>query len=236
MRSKIIGMSRNINLEWLNEVANLYIAGKTEDEIKDVLNEYLSFEIKSPTNLRKTREILMNIWARNKKNMGYIKSLAVTLFETGKKENILLAHWSLMLTAYPVFTDICSTIGKMDRKMFDITNKEIKNNMFDLWSERSTLYHSIDKNIKTLKDMDILCSLPDNKYGVNRYKIESKEGLILVACTLVCLKGKLYMSTAEINNGPEFFPFEYCITINILNESNMFQIDKFGGELVISMK
>ena len=64
--SKIIGMSRNINLEWLNKVADLYITGKAEDEIKDELNEYLSFEIKSPTNLRKTREILMNIWARDR--------------------------------------------------------------------------------------------------------------------------------------------------------------------------
>ena len=124
-----------------------------------------------------------------------------------KKKNILLAHWCLMLLAYPVFADICSTIGKMDRKMFDISNKDIKNKMFDLWGERSTLFHSIDKNIRTLKDIDVLCSLHRNQYGINRYKIESKEGLIFITDTLICLKEKLYMSTEELNNSLEMFPF-----------------------------
>ena len=129
--SKIIGMSRNINLEWLNKAADLYIQGKTEDEIKDDLNEYLSFEIKSPTVLRQTRSILMNIWARDREDVSVSKDTAVRLYKSSKKENQLLAHWCLMLLAYPVFADICGIIGKLDRKMFDIT-RERKNKMFDL--------------------------------------------------------------------------------------------------------
>ena len=85
--SKIIGMSRNIKLEWLNKAANLYIMDKSEDEIKEELNEYLSFEIKSPTNLRKTREILMNIWARDEDNFIQSKEIAVKLYQTDEKEN-----------------------------------------------------------------------------------------------------------------------------------------------------
>ncbi len=53
--SRTIGMSRNIKLEWLNRVAELYIMGRTESEIRKELNEYLAFEIKSPTNLKRTR-------------------------------------------------------------------------------------------------------------------------------------------------------------------------------------
>lgn len=234
--SKIIGMSRNIKFDWLNKVAELYMGGKNEDEIKEELNEFLSFEIKSPTNLRKTREILMNIWVKDKENYEEAKNIAINLYNSGKKENMLLAHWCLILLTYPVFADICCTIGKMDRKMFDITNKGIKSNIFDLWGERSTLYYSIDKNIKTLKDMDVLYSLPKNKYGINRYAIESSEGIVLIAYTLTCIKDKLYLSLEEINNSPEFFPFEYDVTIDVLEKSNMFSIDKFGGKLVISKK
>ena len=32
------------------------------------------------------------------------------------------------------------------------------------------------------------------------------------------------------------FPFEYSITIDVLEEIGMFLIDKFGGELVVSKK
>lgn len=56
--AKIVGLSRNLKLQWLNKVVELASSNLTEQEIKDQLNEYLSFEISSPTNLRKTREIL----------------------------------------------------------------------------------------------------------------------------------------------------------------------------------
>jgi hypothetical protein len=234
--SKIIGMSRNINLDWLNKVAELYMEGKSEEEINDDLNEYLSLEIKSPTNARKTRNILVNIWVKDNEYTEKAKELAVKLIKSGEKENILLAHWCLMLLTYPVFADICSVIGKMDRKMFDITTKDVKNNMFDLWGERSTLFHSIDKIIKTLKDIGVLHCLPKHKYDVNRYSIESREGIILITYALICIKDKLYLSLEEINNSPEFFPFKYSASIDVLEESNMFSIDKFGGKLVVSNK
>ena len=54
--AKIVGLSRNLKLQWLNKVVELASSNLTEQEIKDQLNEYLSFEISSPTNLRKTRE------------------------------------------------------------------------------------------------------------------------------------------------------------------------------------
>lgn len=232
--SKIIGMSRNIKLEWLDKAADLYIIGKSEEEIKEELNEYLSFEIKSPTNLRKTREILINIWAKDMEYMEQSKNIAVKLYESDVEGNRLLIHWCLMLLAYPVFADICGVIGKMDSKMFDINNKEIRNRMFDLWGERSTLYHSIEKNIKTLRDIGVLYSLPKHRYGIKRYNIENEDGLILLASTLLVLRDKLYLNIEELNNSPEFFPFNYDISVNILGESNMFSIDKFGRELTVS--
>ena len=58
----MVGLSRNLKLPWLNKAAELCSSDLTEQEIKDQLNEYLSYEITSPTNLRKTREILMKLW------------------------------------------------------------------------------------------------------------------------------------------------------------------------------
>ena len=176
----------------------------------------------------------MNIWVVDNKNTAESKEIAVKLFKSDKDEDKLLAHWCLTITAYSVFYDICSTIGKMDDKMFIINNREIKNKMFDLWGERSTLSHSIDKNIKTLKDLGVLSTLDKNKYDVNKFEIENKEGLLLIANTIISSKEKLYVSIDELNNSPEFFPFEYNISLDILEESGLFAIDKFGGELVIS--
>ena len=48
--AKIVGLSRNLKLQWLNKTAELVLEGLTEKEIKDQLNEYLSFEITSAIN------------------------------------------------------------------------------------------------------------------------------------------------------------------------------------------
>ena len=60
--AKTVGLSRKITLKWLNKMVELAEENLPEAECKNKLNEYLSFEIESPTNLRKTREILMRIW------------------------------------------------------------------------------------------------------------------------------------------------------------------------------
>ena len=61
----MVGLSRNLKEPWLNKVAELAIEGLTEEDVKAQLNDYLGYEIESPTNLRKTREILMNVWIYN---------------------------------------------------------------------------------------------------------------------------------------------------------------------------
>ncbi len=232
--SKVIGMSRNINFEWLNEVANLVLAEKSEIEIKEALNEYLSFSINSPTNLRKTREILMNIWVRTEEKDIKVKKLALEIFNTNKSSNKLVAHWCMMLLAYPVFGDIVTVIGKMADKQFDITTAQVKTRMFDVWGERSTLYHSIDKNIKTLKDIGTLDTIKTGLYKVEGFNIEDERAVTLIVATLLILKDKLYMRLEELENSYEFYPFKYNLDLEILQTSGLFSFDKFGGEIVIS--
>ena len=60
--AKMVGLARPVKIEWLNRTVELLLDGKSVDEIKADLNEYLSFEIDSPTSLRKTRESLINTW------------------------------------------------------------------------------------------------------------------------------------------------------------------------------
>lgn len=233
--SKIVGMSRNINIEWLNLAATLVLEGKTEEEIKEALNEYLSFTIESATNLRKSREILMNIWARNSEEASRLKSLALEVFNTNKAVNKLVAHWCRMLLVYPVFKDIVNVIGKMSDKQFDLTNSQLKTRMYDVWGERSTLLYSIDKNIKTLKDIGVIETIKTGHYKTVTFKVEDSKAINLIIATLLATKDKLYVGLNEIEKSYEFFPFSYEYSLEELQESELFSFDKFGGEIAVSL-
>jgi hypothetical protein len=167
--AKIIGLSRSIRLEWLNKTVELVLEGKNETQIKDELNEYLSFEIKSPTVLRKTREILMNIWVRTPEELSTLKQQALEAYKD-EKSNKLALHWSMMLVAYPVFSDVCALIGKLTNIQDTFAASWLKEKLFEMWGERTTLFHSSDKILQTLKQIG---AIENEKVGVALYYIHS---------------------------------------------------------------
>ena len=77
--AKAIGLSRKIKLPWLNKAVELLDENLSESEYKAEMNEYLSFEIDSPTVLRKTREILMRIWYYDNPEVNDLRKDAVLL-------------------------------------------------------------------------------------------------------------------------------------------------------------
>ena len=52
--AKMVGLARPLKIGWLDKTVDLLIDGKTTVQIKDDLNTFLTFEISSPTSLRKT--------------------------------------------------------------------------------------------------------------------------------------------------------------------------------------
>ena len=146
--AKMVGLSRNLKMQWLNKTAELVMEGLSEKEIHDQLNEYLSFEISSPTNLRKTREILMYIWVYENEIGSKLKNEAISIIKD-LPEYALEVHWCMMMAAYPVFDDMCKLIGKMSEFQDEIALSQIKQKLYDEWGERTTLLHSVDKLIST---------------------------------------------------------------------------------------
>lgn len=233
--AKMVGLSRNLKLRWLNKVVELVTDNLTENEIKEQLNEYLGFEITSPINIRKTREILMNVWVYENDYSGQLKEQALTLIHK-YPENVMTIHWCMMLAAYPVFIDMCKLLGKLAEFQDEITLAQIKQKLFDEWGERATLFHSIDKLMATLKDFDsVACDKP-GKYHINKHKVNNSEVIKFMVYTMMCVDGRGYYSFTDLKSSTYFFPFEYQVEKEILLGDDRFVMNNFGGELSIALK
>lgn len=233
--AKTVGLSRNLKLPWLNEVFRLYSEGLDEKQIKEQLNEYLSFEINSPTNLRKTREILMNIWVYENDYTEVLRNEAVRLIK--KDSNYALpVHWCMMLAAYPVFRDACRLIGQIGEFEEVITTKQIKQKLYDVWGERSTLYHSIDKLIATLKDMDALESNKVGVYSIKKHTFLKPEISHYLLFTMMNIDNAGYYSMLDLDESTYLFPFIYNVSRESIMMDERFMTNTFGGERVISLR
>ena len=233
--AKMVGLSRNLKLSWLNQAVELVSSDLTENEIKEKLNEYLGFEIESPTNLRKTREILMCIWCYENE---YTERLRPAALELIKKypDYALEIHWSMMLAAYPVFMDMCKLIGKMSEFQYEITLAQIKQKLFDEWGERTTLFHSIDKLISTLKDFGVLVCDKPGKYRISKHSVQKEDVVNFMVFAMMNVDGSGYYSFQEINDSKYLFPFTYKIGKETLLQDERFVMNSFGGELSIALK
>lgn len=232
--AKMIGLSRSIKLEWLNKTVELVLEGKDETQIKDELNEYLSFEIKSPTNLRKTREILMNIWVRNPDELSALKQQALEAYKD-EKSNKLALHWSMMLVAYPVFSDVCALIGKLTNIQDTFAASWLKEKLFEMWGERTTLFHSSDKILQTLKQIGAIENEKVGVYRIKKYPVTDVKTIQVLLLAILHLRKRAYYEIAELSSVPQAFPFEYNVSYEWLHDSDLFTLSNFGGKVVLTV-
>ena len=228
----MVGLSRPIKLEWLNKTADLIVEGKSELEIKEELNEYLSYEIKSPTNLRKTREILMNIWIKSGDEFGELRCKAIEVYKH-ERSNKMAIHWCLMIAAYPVFADVCALLGKLTNIQDTFSTSWLKEKLVEVWGERTTLLHSSDKILQTLKYVDSIENIKVGTYKTKKYVINDCETITLLIMTILLTNEKAYFEVSEIPNTPQMFPFEFVVSHEWLHNSNCFSLNNFGGKVVL---
>lgn len=232
--AKMVGLSRNLKLQWLDEVVKLASSNLTEQEIKNQLNEYLSFEISSPTNLRKTREILMNIWVYENDISNKLRDEAVGIVRDAP-EYALVAHWCMMMATYPVFVDMCKLIGRLSEFQDEITLNQIKQKLYDEWGERTTLYHSIDKLISTLKELSVLQCEKPGKYQIVKHEVHNGRISAFMVYAMMLVDGSGYYSFTDLGNSVYFYPFQYQLEKELLLGDDRFSMNNFGGELSVSV-
>ena len=231
--AKMVGLSRNIKLEWLNKTVELIKQGKTIDEISKELKVYLSFEIKDETNLNKTRSSLMKIWVKTPDELQKIKILALEIYDN-ENVNKLISHWCMMLLAYPVFSDVCSLIGKLTDIQETFSLSWLKQTLFGFWGERTTLLYSVDKMLQTLKYFGVIENVKKGEYRIHAVDISDEMAKSLIALTIIAMKSKSYYEIPELSHVPQMFPFKYCIPHELLHRSDLFTLNNFGGKVVIT--
>ena len=210
----------------------MVILGMSEEEMKAALNEYLAFEIKSSINIRKTRELLMNIWYYPNTALDGVRELAIKSFQS-ESANKMAIHWCLMLLRYPIFEEVCSLIGKISQVQGDFSVSWLKEKLYEAWGERSTLLHSVDKILRTLRDMGAIENVKQGNYTVQKTAVTDDLSKCVLVRTILMLKEKAYYEPSELMSVPAFFPFSFEVNHQWIHEMGCFQVGSFAGRKVL---
>ena len=231
--AKMVGLSRAIKREWLDKTVDLVLSGMSPEEIRAALHEYISFEISSTDNLRKSRDILMNLWVYPFKDdqNNHIREMAISALKNGNTDRMAL-HWCMLLLYYPVFVDVTGAIGKLSSMQDTFSLAWLKEKIYEQWGERTTLFHSLDKIMQTIRQLGAVSSA-SGVYTVNRHEIFDDQTKIILMKTVLALKMKPYYEPSELAETPQMFPFEYDVVSDVVFGSEVFELGSFGGNPVI---
>ena len=232
--AKMVGYACKIKLQWLNQAVSMLDRDLNEVEFKKKLDEYLSFEINSPTTLRKTREIIMNTWYYDSEEISPIRQDALKLLKRFPEDSVAL-NLCMIYFAYPVVADVCRFMGRLFEYQDEITNTVLQQRLFDEWGERGTLQTTCRRVTLTLKEMGILENETRARYRLKTQKINSPDVVNFIIGVAIKLDGTSYYPLSRVTAFDMLFPFEYSVTKQQLAECDKFSIGVFGGEVSLSL-
>jgi len=233
--AKMVGYACSMKLSWLNEAVRMLKENLPETEFKKKMNEYLSYEIDSPTRLRKTREILMNVWFYPSEVLDPIRQEAIAILNEYPECSEPIQYLMLCLT-YPVFKDVCKIMGKLFEFQDNITNPALRQKLYDSWGERGTLETTTRRITLTLKEMNILSNETKTRYLLQKMPITNDRVLDFVIAQGIRLDGSSYYSYTELEHLSILFPFKYEVKKELLMQSDKYAMSGFGGEVAFSLK
>lgn len=233
--AKMVGYACSIRLPWLNKAVQMLEEKLPENEYKEKLNVYLSFEIDSSTRLRKTREILMNVWYYPSEELDSTRQKASALLDK-YPEYAAPIQYSMLCLTYPVFADVCKIMGKLYEFQEEVTNPALKQKLYDEWGERNTLEATTRRITLTLKEMGILTNEVKTRYTLHKISINNTDILDFIVTQGMKLDGSSYYSYTELGNLYILFPFKYQVSKEMLMQNNKYVMTGFGGEVSFTLK
>lgn len=230
-----VTLTRSIDLDLLNEVYEEYIAGLTKLESKAKLDEIIGQRISDKDNIRKTRTILQNLWFVE---VDWFHEEASAAARYLNRIERLPIHWAMLMTYYPIFTDLCVVLGHMFEIKDAVSATQIKEEIYSKWGARTTLDASLSKTLKSLRDMDALKRADKHTcYAKVAHNVSDYKVVALLFAAIMLATEQQYMTWEGFITHPAIFPF----TINSVTQADMAAIpylamERMGENVVFRIK
>ncbi|MCA9873356.1 MAG: hypothetical protein KC441_06865 [Anaerolineales bacterium] len=229
---KGVGFNRNIKLEWLDAAASFCLEWDDEQEIRSRLEPVLAQEVRSPTNLRKTIAILINIWHKSASSNLVLHQAALDFYRsTQVVSDRVWLHYGMVMLAYPFFYHGTAVIGRLSRYEDPLTAPTIRNQLFAELGQLGSLGEATNRIVYSLRDWGVLLPAQERNHYIAQRQAFSSSQLDLEAWLLACaleIHPVEELPFVDLLHLPALFPFRFSITLDSLRSYNLFEIQRQG--------
>jgi len=229
---KGVGFNRNIKLEWLDATAAFCAETDDPAEIRKRLQAIVGLDLNSPTNIRKTIDILLNIWFKSAVKVPDLHAEALRCFqETSTPTDRLWLHYGLILLTYPFFQSAVNIIGQISRYEETLTTTTVRQRLFAELGELGSVKEATNRITFSLRDWGILTESNQRFFYKPRCQALIASGHELEAWLLACAlhaHPAQEIPFADLLHLPILFPFRFTLTAHDLRQLPGFEVQRQG--------
>lgn len=233
---KMVGFDQKVQLDYLDYMA-IAIPQYDEKELYQKIDKYLAREIRSERIRNNTRTLIFKIWYHLPEAHRNVQQQALSLFPQLNPSERLLLHWGLTILAYPFVRDFVQELGYFFRLQDRVPTIQLKRRMKQLYGDRRRVEVATEAVITTLRSWGILrSSQPGMQEKGEPIQVSASHLKQWLTEVLLLATQVTAMRKEMINEHPLFFPFEFQVSVDELDDQRFAKIRQGVDILMVGLK
>lgn len=156
-----IGFSQRVRLDWLEQTANLVLAGNDNAAVKDALQRLLKDKVSigghaERGNREKIITILMRTWLTVPSELKSLRVEGMEFLKSVPRHDHLAIHWGMVTAVYPFWSDVALQVGRLLRLQGSAAAVHIQRRVREQYGERETVSRAGRRVLRSYLDWGVL--------------------------------------------------------------------------------
>lgn len=217
-RANQIGFSQRVRLEWLEQTANLVMAGNDRSVVNDSLQDLLMNKVSiGGTAERGNREkiitILLKIWVNVPTKLEPLRVDGFELLKCLPHTDHIAIHWGMAMAVYPFWAAVASYAGRLLRLQSSVGAAHVQRRMREQYGERDTVSRAARRVLRSFIDWGALKETSTKGVYDQGLCVAISNPKLTVWLIEACLHARPNGSAAPIKdlfNNTSLFPFHFA--------------------------
>lgn len=154
-----IGFSQRVHLEWLEQAANLVLAGSDRSGVikalEEVLKDKLSIGAKRGA-ADKVMSILLKVWLIPPPQLEPLRADGLELLKRLPRSEHIAVHWGMAMAVYPFWSVLASHVGRLLKLQGTAAIAHVQRRIREQFGERETVSRAARRVLRSYLDWGVL--------------------------------------------------------------------------------
>jgi hypothetical protein len=212
-----IGFSQRVRLEWLEQTANLVLAGNDKAAVNDALQEALKNKVSvggqaERGNREKIITILLKTWLTVPTELEALRVEGLELHKRILRLDHLAIHWGMVMAVYPFWSGVAIQVGRLLKLQGSAAAVHVQRRVREQYGERETVSRAARRVLRSYLDWGVLEESGEKGSYRAGVLVNTEDPGLIAWLTEASLHTRPHGSVPlkDLLNGPNFFPFRFA--------------------------